>query len=393
MRFSIVARFLSLSSLALPSFAAPFGDSGVAALDNQLFPRAISICTCCYPASTITLYSTKLAIEKSVETVYTTSTKTQAVNVKGVTTVAPVVTGQSTTTITYTTWLSQSTEYGLDTTTTVTETATNSLPTLATVTFSPSPAVVTTYTLIGGTHFWKRDEHALVARGPVITATDCGCVNVECMTAVAVTSKVTVTTTDVATITKPAATGVIIFTTATQWKTIVGASTLTIWEVSTITSRVTVQPSVPPTTLYSTTYTTTMLETVTVGPAQPDTVTFTADVTASTYTVSYTQVAYFPSGVAAINGYGDAPATDTPENQTEEFSIARCAQWCALKPDCYDWAIRSDNGWPFGTRNPPTRYCVWYDVTNRFNENNMTAYTLSGFPWVTDTAVWKKILE
>ncbi|KAK6500426.1 hypothetical protein TWF481_010770 [Arthrobotrys musiformis] len=207
------------------------------------------------------------------------------------------------------------------------------------------------------------------------------------MTAVATTEKVTLTS--VSTVFKSeVGTSVTVFTPTTKSKTTTLKFTLTTWVSSVITYTAIALPTEEATTVYDETFTVTYTTTSTEGPLEPVTTYVTADASVTTNTVSFTQVAYFPSATIVIGGHGDAPAAD---GETEAYAVDLCASWCAKKPECMDWAIRSDNGWPFGTRNPPTKYCVWFDASNRFDVDNMTPYLLGGFPWVTDTAVWKRI--
>ncbi|KAF3940953.1 hypothetical protein ABW19_dt0205983 [Dactylella cylindrospora] len=561
MSLRLVLKLALLASGSLRALAAPIADLGIErspSLEHQLFPRGPE-CTCCLPASTIVLTSTKLALAKATETFYTTKTQTKAVNAKATTTVTPTVTIYSGVTLTtqaaassteicaqnlddwllggdfdnapdFYGWIGPSspfTSYGYSTGNkgqggsrgyryfscsnspsdsngcsdgiyqevaicagavytlsayyafmigepgdgtcrfvtyfngdhlfTVHRTPENTKPegqdvpwTLVdfafvapgdgygrlhfniecdgarwemsdyilldslslrrtdnavltetvTITYAPGPSTTiwetvpvpanthTTYTLVGGTRFWKRDGQ-LMPRAPLVTLTDCPCSNVECMTAVASTLKTTITSTSTISITRPAETGIIIHVTATQWKTLTAKSTVTTTAPSTIFQTIdgtfTEEISLPVPS------TTTVTTTVSLDPEDPITTTVTATADDITTTVTYTQVAYFPTNTMIINGFGDAPATDTWEQQTEEFSIDRCAQWCAEKPECYDWGIRSDNGWPFGTRNPPTRYCIWFGASNRFDEQNMSPFLTGGFPWVTDAAVWKRV--
>lgn len=388
MHLSIIGTLLSVASIITPALCVPLVDTGVGrspSLDHQLFPRA-EVCTCCRPASTITLFSTKVSVTKTTETVYTTKTLTKPVTVWATATAIPVATVFTTITTVYTTTSVLEPVQG-DTTTTVWETSWVSLPEVVTSTYTPAPVTQTTYTLIGGVQFWKRDN-VLVARGPKITASDCPCVNVECMTAVATTEKVTITSVSTVFRTKAAETPVSIFTTSTKWKTTTLKLTLTTLSADTITYTAIALPTEEATTVYDETFTVTYTTTLTEGPEVPVTTVVTVDASVTTDTVSFTQAAYFPSGTMIIGGHGDAPAAD---GETQAFAVDLCASWCAKKPECFDWAIRSDNGWPFGTRDPPTKYCVWFDAANRFDVNNMTPYLLGGFPWVTDAAVWKRI--
>ncbi|KAK6530676.1 hypothetical protein TWF281_007515 [Arthrobotrys megalospora] len=387
MRISIIGNLLAFASIVAPALCVPLADSGVdksPSLGHQLFPRD-EICTCCRPASTITLSSTKLFVTKTTETVYTTSTQTKPVTVLATATATPVATVFTTVTTVYSTTSVLEPVQGGTTTTTSWETIWVTSQDIITATVTPPSVTQTTYALIGGVKFWKRDN-ALVARGPQITATDCPCVNVECMTAVATTEKVTITSFSTVLITKPAETGVLVFTTFTKWKTTTLKLTLTTLAVETVTHTAIALPTGEASTVYdetvTETYTTTIFEVL-----EPVTTSITAPASGTLTTVSFTQVAYFPSATMVI-GRGDAPASD---GQTEAYAVDLCASWCAKKPECLDWSIRSDNGWPFGTRNPPTKYCVWFDASNRFDTSNMTPFLQGGLPWVTDTAVWKRI--
>ncbi|KAF3913425.1 hypothetical protein ABW20_dc0110428 [Dactylellina cionopaga] len=329
MQLLTIAKIVSFAAIILPAIAAPFAEleaGNSPDLRNQIFPRD-ALCTCCRPASTITLSSTKLFVSLTTETVYTTSTKVQVVKALATTTYTPFVTRFITVTTVFTTSSTPAPTNGGTTTTTITWFETFTLPTLVTETVTPAAATQTTYTLIGGTHFWKRDGEALVRRA-LPTLTDCGCVNVECMTAVAITEKVTITSISTKVITKPAETGVLLFTTTTQWKTLSIKATSTATEISTITNTAIALPTDEVSVTYEATSTIIFTTTVSDGPQVPETTTVTATVNDITTTVSYTQVAYFPSGTVVINGHGDAPATDTPENQTEAFSIDR--QWMAV---------------------------------------------------------------
>ncbi|KAK6355714.1 hypothetical protein TWF718_000107 [Orbilia javanica] len=247
-----------------------------------------------------------------------------------------------------------------------------------------APITQTTYTLIGGVQFWKRDN-VLVARGPKITTSDCTCVNVECMTAVATTEKVTITSVSTVFVTKATET-VSTFTTITKWKTKTLKLTLTTLSTETISMMVVKIPVDEASTVYDETSTVTSTTFLTAFRASTQTTTVTADASVTTDLVSFTQIAYFPTWTMLASVHDDGPVV---EGETQAFAVDACATWCANKPECLDWAIMSDNGWPFGTKNPPTRYCIWFDAAHRYDDD--TGKVPGRYPWLTDSAVWQRI--
>ena len=151
MHLSIFGTLLSAASIITQALCIPIVDNIVdmsPGLGHQLFPRA-EICTCCRPASTITLSSTKLFITKTTETVYTTKTLTKQVITWATATVTPVATAFTTVGTVYTSTSTLEPVQGDSTTITLWETLLASLAEVVTWTYTPAPVTQTTYTLLG----------------------------------------------------------------------------------------------------------------------------------------------------------------------------------------------------------------------------------------------------